>query len=347
MTQRSPLHDAHKEFGARFTDFGGWEMPVRYGAVLEEHRAVREHVGWFDVSHLGRFSCRGPGATAALSEIFCNNVTKLSPGGTHYTMILNEEGGILDDLIIWQWDEDDYWVLPNAANHDMVLSTVAGRPDVEVTDLRESTVMLAIQGPEGPQTLADVVGLAPKRFTCTKAQVDNTEIAVAGTGYTGERGGEIVVPVDSAKSIVEHLNAIKVVPCGLAARDTLRLEAGLPLWGQDLDPNHNPLEAGLGFAVDWDHDFIGKPVLTALREEGLTRHLVGFTLTERGIPRTGYPMRTPDGAEGVVTSGNVSPMTGDAIGLGYLSPVDHGDDIEVDIRGRWIPARRAKPPFYR
>ncbi|MPZ51895.1 MAG: glycine cleavage system aminomethyltransferase GcvT [Acidimicrobiia bacterium] len=347
MTEQSPLHDLHKELGARFTDFGGWEMPVRYGAVLEEHGAVRETVGWFDVSHLGRFACEGPGATNALSRIFSNNVEKLESGRTHYTMILNEDGGVLDDLIIWRWAEDEYWVLPNAANHDMVLSRVGEEPDLTVTDLRPSTVMLAIQGPAGPQTLTELVGQAPLRFRCGHADVHGAQIAVAGTGYTGERGGEIVVPNEIAHDIAESLNKVGATPCGLAARDTLRLEAGLPLWGQDLDAEHTPLEAGLSFAIDWDHDFVGKTALETQKDEGLAQHLVGFRLLERGIPRLDYRMRTPDGAEGVVTSGNISPVTGDAIGLGYLSPVEHGDDIEIEIRDRWVPAQRAKPPFHR
>ncbi len=347
MTQRSPLYQLHDGLGARFTDFGGWEMPVRYGAVLDEHRAVRNHVGWFDVSHLGRFTCRGAGAVPTLSRLFSNNVDKLEPGRTHYTMMLNENGGVLDDLLIWRWEDDEFWVLPNAANHDMVLAAVAGEPDVEVEDLRPTTVMIAVQGPKGPETLAEIVGGAPKRFGTTRLDIDGDEIAMAGTGYTGERGGELVVPLSRADSIAEQLTSVGAVPCGLAARDTLRLEAGLPLWGQDLDPEHTPLEAGLGFAVDWDHDFVGKTALETQRDNGLARHLVGFRLADRGIPREGYPMRTPDGAEGIVTSGNVSPMIDDAIGMGYLSPIHHRDEIEIEIRGRWVPARRASPPFHR
>ncbi|CAN5854859.1 glycine cleavage system aminomethyltransferase GcvT [soil metagenome] len=344
MSEASPLHDHHVRLGARFVDFGGWDMPIQYDSVLVEHRAVREAAGVFDVSHLGRLAVAGPGAADTLARIFSNDARKYAPGRTHYTTMLTEDGGILDDIVIWRWDEDEFWVMPNAANSPLVAGAIEDRSNrLTVVDLRPTTALLAVQGPAAPDILAGVLGEAPARFRT----LESNGLRSAGTGYTGERGGEVCVEADSAAGLFEDLVAAGARPCGLGARDTLRLEAGLVLWSADIDATTTPLEAGLAMAVDWDHDFVGKEALEKQRSAGLTRRLSGLTMEGRGIPRAGYSVRAGD-SEGVVTSGNISPILDTGIALAYLSPpVDEGADAEVEIRGTWTPARVTTPPFHR
>lgn len=344
MSGRSPLHSHHERLGARFVDFGGWDMPVKYGSVLEEHGAVRTSVGVFDVSHLGRLAVSGAGATDALARLLCNDVRAYEPGRTHYTLMLDDSGGIVDDIIVWRWEEDSYWVLPNAANSDTVLTAIgAAAPQATVEDLRPSTVLLAVQGPEAPALLEQVVGEAPGRFRTAAAG----SLKMAGTGYTGERGGEICVDADEAGELFDRLLAGGGVPCGLGSRDTLRLEAGLVLWGSDIDTSTTPLEAGLDFAVDWNHEFVGRPALERQRHEGVSRQLAGLVMEGRGIPRHGSHVTSGD-STGSVTSGNISPTLGAGIALAYLSPpVAAGASAEVEVRRRVVPARVVKPPFHR
>lgn len=346
MTSRSPLHDLHAGLGARFTEFSGWEMPVQYESVLAEHRAVRHSAGWFDVSHLGRFRWEGEGATAALRSLLCNDVERIEPGRTQYTMMLNERGGVVDDLIVWRWGPESYWVLPNGGNHQRVMEAFAkSQAQVELQDLRPRTAALAVQGPAAPEALERVLGASPRRFRTFSATFEGRPVWGAGTGYTGEPGGEVVVEVGVARALAEALIDAGCHPCGLAARDTLRLEAGLPLWGQDLDEGRSPLEAGLDFAVAWDHDFVGRPALAAQRSGGVGSTLVAFVTEGRQIPRHGQRLRRGEG-EGVVTSGNFSPMLERGIGLGYL-PTGTEGPIEVEIRDRWVEAERVELPFYR
>lgn len=343
MTERSPLHRQHQELGARFVDFGGWDMPVQYESVLSEHRSVRQAVGVFDVSHLGRLSVSGAGATRALRRLLSNDAARHEPGRTHYTMMLDHGGGIVDDLVVWRWDDDDYWVMPNAANSDTVKAALAAEDSVVVEDLRPTTVLLAVQGPEAPPLLEKVVGQAPRRFRT----LDEGQVKAAGTGYTGEAGGEVCVAADEAPAIFGALLDAGATPCGLGARDTLRLEAGLALWGADIDRSTTPLEAGLDFAVDWEHEFVGREALVSQREAGVGRRLTGLVMEGRGIPRHGHRARSGE-SEGEVTSGNISPTLDTGIALAYMSPpVKVGDPAEVEIRGRWAPARVANPPFHR
>jgi aminomethyltransferase len=341
---RSPLHGLHESLGARFVDFGGWDMPVQYQSVLAEHRAVRDHSGWFDVTHLGRFELRGPGAEAALLELTSNDIRSIEPGRTQYTLTLNPRGGIIDDLVVWWWGTGHYWVFPNAANHERVMGSFASRPGCQVTDLRAETALIAIQGPEAPARIEELLGEAPRRFRTSRVDWEGSQVAMAGTGYTGERGGEVCADPITVSRLAERLVESGVTACGLGSRDTLRLEAGLPLWGSDIDETTNPLEAGLDFAVSLGHQFIGRSAL----EGGIDRLLVGFVLEERGIPRHGYRVRTPDG-EGTVTSGNISPMLDTGIGLAYVTPPPGAGDtgIEVEIRGRWVPGHIAVPPFHK
>lgn len=345
---RSHLHDLSTRFGARFTEFGGWEMPVRYDSVLAEHRAVRESAGVFDVSHLGRFRLTGAGAKDSLRRLLSNDIERIAPGRCQYTTMLNEEGGIIDDLIVWWWSDGDFWVMPNAGNHQKVMEAFAAEPETEVADLRQSTVFLAVQGPDAPSLLENLLGESPPRFRNTRMEWRGGAVSAAGTGYTGERGGELCVGPDIGALIFEAIVENGARPCGLGTRDTLRLEAGLPLWGEDIDETTTPIEAGLGFAVSLGHDFVGKDAVVRQMESGPERLLVGFLLDERGIPRAGHRIRTPAGGEGTVTSGNLSPMLDTGMGLAYLSPPPpvEGADIEVEIRGRWVPGTTAKPPFH-
>jgi aminomethyltransferase len=342
------LDDLHRRLGARFVGFGGWEMPVQYESVLAEHKAVRSAVGIFDVSHLGRFELSGPGAHEALLSLLCNNVERIEPGRTQYTMMLNPSAGIIDDLIIWWWEPDRFWVLPNAANQERVMAAFAARPGCSARSLREETVLIAVQGPSAPQALEAVLGSSPSRVRVTETVWDGTRVGMAGTGYTGESGGELVCDPATGLRIFEALVQSGATPCGLGARDTLRLESGLPLWGQDLDEATTPLEADLGFVVALDHDFVGREVLVEQDEAGLSRRRIGFVMNDRGIPRHGHRARTSEGV-GTVSSGNVSPMLGVGVGMAYLSPPPSADELllEIEIREQWVPATITKPPFHK
>lgn len=318
-------------------------MPVQYQSVLAEHQAVRTAAGWFDVTHLGRFAVSGDKSGDVLRRLFCNDVDRLSPGRTHYTMSLNGEGGIIDDIVIWRWDDDRWWVLPNAANYVRIADMVEAE-GVKVHRLQEETLMVAVQGPNAPAALKKVFGQAPGRFRTLETEFGGAPAWLAGTGYTGEKGGEVCVPLATGVELVQVLLEAGVKACGLGSRDTLRLEAGLPLWGQDLDEATTPLEAGFEWVVAWDHDFAGKDALVKQREVGVGKRLLGFTMSGRHIPRHEYPLRTADAA-GVVTSGNWSPVLGCGIGLGYLSPAVTPVTVEVQIRDSWQPGTVVEPPF--
>ncbi|HSJ85521.1 MAG TPA: glycine cleavage system aminomethyltransferase GcvT [Acidimicrobiia bacterium] len=344
---RSPLHDIHERLGARFVDFGGWLMPVQYDSVLAEHREVRTAAGWFDVSHLGRFELSGPGSETALLDLLSNDITNIAPGRTQYSLMLAEAGGIVDDVVVWWWDLERYWVFPNAANHERVMAAFASEPGCVVRDLQLETVLIAVQGPEAPGVLEDLFGLAPGRFRTAAARWGDGDVWLAGTGYTGERGGELATDHETGRRIAEALLEAGVKPCGLGARDTLRLEAGLPLWGSDIDQSTTPLEAGLDFAVASGRSFRGSDALERPSKSGAERRLVGFTLEDRGIPRHGYRVRTV-GGEGEVTSGNLSPMLDRGIGFAYVAPPPQvGEAIEVEIRNRWVGGRIVEPPFHK
>jgi len=345
--KRSPLHGLHESLGARFVEFGGWEMPVQYESVLGEHRAVRSSVGVFDVTHLGRFQLTGSGSHAALRRLLCNDIDRIEPGRCQYTMILNPSGGIIDDLIVWHWEKARYWVMPNAANHDRVMTMFSEEAGCQVDDLQAGTVFLAVQGPRSGEMLTKVLGDAPKRFRNVELGWGGGAIAMAGTGYTGEPGAEVCVEPEIGLALMETLVGEGVTPCGLGSRDTLRLEAGLPLWGEDIDETTTPLEAGLEFAVSFDHGFVGKASLETQRDRGVERKLIGFVLEGRGIPRHGHEVKSSGGGVGVVTSGNLSPVLGTGIGLAYLTPhAVPGEGIEVTIRNRPVPGRVVKLPFH-
>jgi aminomethyltransferase len=343
----SPLHAAHADLDARFTDFGGWTMPVQYEGVLAEHAAVRTGVGVFDVSHLGRFAVTGPGAAELLRGQLCNDIRRIEPGRAQYTMALNERGGVVDDIIVWRFSDDDFWVMPNGTNFDEIsdrFRSGAG-PGITVEPVRNSTVLLAVQGPDSPGVVEAVLGSMPRRFRVESGGYGDSWYRAAGTGYTGERGAEIAVPVASGAALFTALVGAGGTPAGLGARDTLRLEMGYPLWGQDLDEDTTPLEAGLEWVVAWDHEFIGRPALITQRDHGVPRLLVPFQTEGRSIPRHGNRLRS-GGSVGTVTSGNFSPTLRHGIGMGYLAPPpDAGAAVQVEIRKRWIEAERVILPF--
>ncbi len=321
-------------------------MPVQYTSVLEEHASVRDSVGIFDVSHLGRFSVSGKGSLELLRSQLCNDIGKIEAGQAQYTMALNDNGGVEDDIIVWQLEADLYWVMPNGTNFDEIVHRFkAGAPStVHVSDVRTTTALFAVQGPDAPRLLEDVLESSPGRFRVEFPTFADHSVVSAGTGYTGERGGEVCVPTDQAEEFWEAIVSGGARPCGLGARDTLRLEMGFPLWGQDLGPDTTPLDAGLGWVVAWDHEFTGRSALEMARTNP-PKELVAFSILGRAIPRHGYEV-TAGESTGTVTSGNFSPTLQHGIGLAYLSPPPRPDaPLEVSIRGKSVPATRETLPF--
>jgi aminomethyltransferase len=322
-------------------------MPVQYDGVLAEHAAVRQSVGLFDVSHLGRFDVTGPGATELVRYQLCNDVTTIAAGRAQYTMALNDRGGVVDDIIVWRYADDGYWVMPNGTNFDEILGRFADNTDTAtaVAAVRDETVLIAVQGPDSPGVVESVIGTMPGRFRVIDGEFGGGWFRAGGTGYTGERGAEIAVPSESGQSLFEALLQAGATACGLGARDTLRLEMGYPLWGQDLDDSTTPLEAGLGWVIGWDHDFVGKAEVSRQQDNGVPRALVAFACEGRTIPRHGHRLRAGS-STGEVTSGNFSPTLGHGIGMGYLAPpIEPGTPIEVEIRHDWVPAQQVDPPF--
>ena len=364
--RRTPLYETHQKLGARIIDFGGWAMPVQYSSILEEHRAVRTAVGLFDVCHMGEVTFSGPGALAAVSRLCTNNILGLADGQARYTGVLYPDGGFVDDCIVYRRRADDLLIVINAANRDKDIawfrqqtapSNEAG--PVTITDRSDDTGLIAVQGPHAPALLArlqDVdVTSALASFTFTTARLAGHAVEVARTGYTGEDGFELTLPADQAAATWNALVAAGVKPCGLGARDTLRLEACLSLYGNDIDATTTPYEAGLGWIVKLDHDFIGRAALEAQKARGLTRRLVAFVMAERGTARHGYDLyASPESTEaigpiGVVTSGSLGPTVGQNIGLAYvpLAQAEPGTLLSIDCRGKRAAARVVKPPFYK
>ncbi len=322
-------------------------MPVQYDGVLAEHAAVRQSVGLFDVSHLGRFDVTGTGATELVRYQLCNDVTTIAAGRAQYTMALNDRGGVVDDIIVWRYADDGYWVMPNGTNFDEILGRFADNnaTATAVAAVRDETVLIAVQGPDSPGVVESVIGAMPGRFRVIDGEFEDGWFRAGGTGYTGERGAEIAVPSESGQSLFEALLQAGATACGLGARDTLRLEMGYPLWGQDLDESTTPLEAGLGWVIGWDHDFVGKAEVSRQQDNGVPRALVAFACEGRTIPRHGHRLRAGS-STGEVTSGNFSPTLGHGIGMGYLAPpIEPGTPIEVEIRHDWVPAQQVDPPF--
>ncbi|MFC7251153.1 glycine cleavage system aminomethyltransferase GcvT [Halomicroarcula sp. GCM10025324] len=348
MTLRtSPLAGRHEDAGARFTDFGGWEMPVEFASIREEHAAVRSAVGKFDVSHMGQVTVSGPDATKLTQRLTTNDVTALDPGEAQYSTITDEDGVILDDTVVYRLpdgEREDYLFVPNAG-HDTEMTDrwethrEAWGLTATVTDRTDEYAMLAVQGPESKDRLGDLTDVRLSRlsrFDIAQGTVAGVEALVAWTGYTGEQGFEILCPWADAETVWA---ALECQPCGLGARDTLRLEMGFLLSGQDFHPTENPrtpYEAGIGWTVKLDTEFVGRDALEAAHEEGVEEKLVGLELVERGVPRRGYDVTTPDGEHlGTVTSGTMSPTLDTPIALAYLpvAYVEPGRSVRVVVRG--------------
>jgi aminomethyltransferase len=322
-------------------------MPIQYEGVIAEHHTVRDEAGVFDVSHLGRFLVEGPGATELVRNQLCNDILKVDPGRAQYSMALNDRGGVVDDVIVWRLGDDRYWVMPNGTNFDDILRrfTDDAVSATVVRPLRDETALLAVQGPNAASIVESVLGTMPGRFRIVEGRYREAWSIAAGTGYTGERGAEIAVAADRGTQLMKDLIRAGGVPCGLGARDTLRLEMGYPLWGQDLDEETTPLEAGLGWVVAWDHAFVGREALVQQRDSGLERSQIAISTIGRAIPRRGYAVRCGE-SSGVVASGNFSPVLGHGIALAYVSPPIKGEPpVEVEIRSTWHPAQIEKLPF--
>ena len=351
--RKTPLHKAHIDAGARMVDFGGWEMPINYGSQIDEHHQVRNAAGMFDVSHMTVVDIRGPETRAFLSNLLANDVAKLkTPGRAFYSCMLKESGGVMDDLITYYMNEDWFRLVVNATTRDKGLAWLERHGadfSIAVTEHHELAIV-AVQGPQARQKVhailpAQSVAVLEELRPFSAAEVD--EIFVARTGYTGEDGYEILVPGWHAETFWNKLLEQGVTPCGLGARDTLRLEAGMNLYGQDMTEEVSPLESGLGWtvAMNDDRDFIGRSALEQQKAEGLSSRLVGLVLEARGVLRPGQKVITAAG-EGITTSGSFSPTLQKAIALARV-PMASGDQCEVDIRGKSVPARVVKPPFAR
>ena len=353
----SPLHERHVVAGARFASFGGWSMPVEYagGGVLAEHTAVRSAVGLFDVSHLGKVGVTGPGSLAHVNAVLSADLDRIGPGQAQYTLLCNPEGGVVDDLIAYVTGPDEVLLVPNAANAAAVAATLAATAPagVVVADRHYDLAVLALQGPRADEVLAAAgveVSLAYMAFAVQ--EVGGAEVIVCRTGYTGERGYELLVPVGAATAVWDALVAAGspygLRPAGLGARDTLRTEMGYPLHGQDLSATITAVQARLGWAVGWKKPtFAGAEALLAEKEAGPSRLLRGLRADGRGIPRPGMVVRDPDGAEvGTVTSGTFSPSLKAGVALALLdATVAEGDEVTVDVRSRREPFRVVRPPF--
>lgn len=359
--RRTSLHEVHKKYGGRMVPFAGFEMPVQYSGVTDEHKAVRNAVGIFDVSHMGELEMRGVYAGQVVNYLVTNDISKLEDGHAIYTCCCNPEGTILDDLIVYRAQEDRYLIVCNASNHDKIAAVFerAAKDHCEFVDRTDQTALIALQGPNAMRVLAkagDVAHvLALPAFGFADARILNVDVTIARTGYTGEDGVEIFCPWDDAPRIWEGLMELGkdegIKPCGLACRDTLRLECKMALYGNDIDETTNPIEAGLAWTVKFDKgDFVGREVLEHVKNNGVRRRLVGFEMTGRGIARHGYPIKSTSGEViGAVTSGSPSPTLGKNIGLGYV-PVGSdkiGTPILVDCRGKDIEAVIVKTPFYK
>lgn len=354
--QQGPLHDRHVALGAKLADFGGWHMPIEYpgGGVLKEHAAVREAVGVFDVSHLGKGVVRGPGALDYVNDRLSNDLRRVGPGQAQYTLCCDESGGVADDLIAYVRSEDEVFLIPNAANSSQVVRRLQqdAPGSLEVEDLHRSLAVLAVQGPRSAELVA-ALGLPNDHdyMSFVSAQWQGLPLVVCRTGYTGELGFELLPRWDDAGPLWDALLAegasLGLLPCGLGARDTLRTEMGYPLHGQDLSPEITPVQARSGWAVGWDKDrFWGRDALVAEKSAGPRRLLRGLESLDRGIPRPGMPVQSAAGPVGTVTSGTFSPTRRIGIALALLDDsVSEGDEVTVDVRGRVSRMRVVRPPF--
>ncbi len=355
---RTPLHERHRALGAKLVPFAGYEMPVQYsGGITAEHKAVRGGCGVFDVSHMGELIVRGPGAVDFVNHVTTNDVVKLADGQVHYTTICNERGTIEDDCLVYRY-ADHLMLVVNASNKDKDLAHIRryqGAYDCTIDDVSDDVALLAVQGPNAelalqPLTATDLSAIAYYWFE--EGEVGGVRCTISRTGYTGEDGFELYCASSDAVALWDTLAATgQITPAGLGARDTLRLEMGMALYGNDIDETTTPLEAGLGWTVKLAKgDFVGREALAAQKVAGVPRQLVGFTVAERGaIPRHGYPVFAAGEASGTVCSGTMSPSLGTVVGMCYLpsAATAEGTTFELEVRGRRVTAAVTKPPFYK
>jgi aminomethyltransferase len=355
--KRTPLFDAHRALGAKLVPFAGYEMPVQYTAgITAEHKAVRTSCGVFDVSHMGEFLVRGPQAVDFVNYVTTNDVAKLAVGQVHYSTILNERGTIEDDCLVYRFI-DHLMVVVNASNKDKDLAHIlryVDRFEATVEDVSDAIALLAVQGPNAEavlQTLTTTDLAAIKYYWFTEGAVAGVSGVISRTGYTGEDGFELYIPAGGARAVWDALLATgQVTPAGLGARDSLRLEMGMALYGNDIDDTTTPLEGNLGWLVKMAKgDFVGRAALEAQKASGIPRKLVGFTTEERAFPRHGYPVFYDGQPSGIVRSGTMSPTLGIPIGTCYLPAAGaaEGTGFELEIRGKRVPATVVKPPFYK
>lgn len=354
--KQTSLHDNHRAAGATMVPFAGWEMPVSYGGTVGEVNAVRTGVGLFDVSHMGEARVAGPGAFRFLQRMTANDVARLAPGQAQYSLLLNDGGGVIDDIIVYCEGENNYSVVLNAGckdkDWDWLQENAKTNPDVTLTDISDETALLAVQGPQAVGLVHALTGVADiARFHFAPVTFRGVPLTLSRTGYTGEDGFEVFCPWLDAPMLWEALVAEGAAPCGLGARDVLRLEAAYPLYGHELDAETNALECGVGWAIKTGKgEFVGREAVVTAKSQGLPRKLVGLRMTERAIPREGCPVLAEDGTRiGRVTSGTFSPALGAGIALARLdvAQASVGTPILVDIRGRQAPATVTALPFYR
>jgi aminomethyltransferase len=354
---RTPLYDRAIALGARMTSFSGWEMPVQFSGLVPEHAAIRDRVGMFDISHMGKFTLHGADPIAQLQNLVPSDLSRLQPGQAQYTVLLNPQAGIIDDIIVYLQDARNVTLIVNAGTKDKDKQWLLAQLDldrVEFQDLSATHALIAIQGPDTLaylQPLVDIDLSQLTNFGHASGLIFKNPAFIARTGYTGEDGFEVMVPAAIAVELWDALCTAGVLPCGLGARDTLRLEAAMCLYGQDISDTTTPLEAGLGWLVHLDTkgDFIGREILERQKAQGVDRKLVGLNMQGRYIARHDYPIVADNQPIGIVTSGTMSPTLGQAIALAYV-PTEFaklGQVVEVEIRGKLHPATVVKKPFYR
>lgn len=355
MGKRTPLHDLHVRLGARMVDFGGWDMPVNYGSQIEEHHAVRRKAGVFDVSHMCVVDLEGAHVRAFLQHLLANDVSKLrEPGKALYSCLLDDDAHVLDDLIVYYLSDTFFRMVVNAGTRDKDLAWIRPRAVEFGVTVRERTdlAMLAVQGPQARDVVASLLPAEARAEVLAQAPFFGSVAGnwfVARTGYTGEDGFEIMLPAGEAERTWVALNELGVASAGLGARDTLRLEAGMNLYGNDMDERTNPLESGLGWTIAWEpahRDFIGRAALEAVKSAGSEKKLVGLVLDERGVLRSHQKVIVEGVGDGEVTSGTFSPTLEKSIALARV-PAKTGDRVQVDVRGKLLGARVVRPPFVR
>jgi aminomethyltransferase len=353
--KRTPLYECHVEAGARLVDFAGWEMPVQYLGVIEEHRAVRTAAGMFDVSHMGEVRVQGPRAEAFLQHLTPNDVSKLAPGRAHYSGLLTEAGTYVDDLLIYRLGAEEFLVVVNASNAGRDFEWIASRAGsgVTVTDESDRWALLAVQGPKAVEILRPLITAgaeAVKYYGFLQGEVDGRPAILSRTGYTGEDGFELYLRPEDAPAVWRRLLDAGASPAGLGARDTLRLEASMALYGHEIDETTTPFEAGLAWVVKMNKgDFLGRDALAAQQAAGIRRKLVGFEIQGRGIARQAHEIKKEGRTVGAVTSGTWSPSFEKAVGMAYVPAelAEPGTALEIDVRGKALSAVIVEMPFYR